>query len=236
MIQILLAFIAAFAASGREPDPVSQPQAGEPLVVVELFTSQGCPMCPEANALLGEIAARPDVLTLAYGVSYWDVYGWTDEFARPEFARRQQAYVDVGEPRRVYTPHFVVNGGPEKLRFQADRVRSAVDGAAPLPMRLTVEPADNGAVLQLDGPGRDTPAQLWRVEYEPGRIDRPIGAGPNRGGAMPHHDMVRSLVLAADWTGGAAEFPAAPAPEGLKAAYLLQDGPGGRLLAAARLD
>ena len=236
MIQILLAFIAAIAATGREPASVPEPASGEPLVVIELFTSQGCPMCPEANALLGEFGTRPDVLTLAYGVSYWDVYGWTDEFARPEFAVRQQAYVDAGEPRRVYTPHFVVNGGPEKLRFQPDRVRSALEDAAPLPMRLALEPAEDGAVLQIDGPVRDTPAQLWRVEYEPGQIERTISAGPNRGRAMPHHDMVRSLVLAGDWAGGPAEFPAAPAPDGLSAAYLLQDGPGGRLLAAARLD
>ncbi|MFW6300267.1 MAG: DUF1223 domain-containing protein, partial [Oceanicaulis sp.] len=75
----LLALVAALFAQDQ-PDPA--PEAGAGPVLVELFTSQGCPMCPEANALLGEIAADQDVIAIAYGVSWWDMYGWRDEFAQ----------------------------------------------------------------------------------------------------------------------------------------------------------
>ena len=47
-------------------------------MVVELFTSQGCNSCPPADAYLGELAQRPDLLALAFHVDYWNYIGWTD--------------------------------------------------------------------------------------------------------------------------------------------------------------
>src|ERR1700730_13809108 len=50
-------------------------------VVVELFTSQGCSSCPPADALLGELARRGDVVALGFHISYWDGSGWKDPFS-----------------------------------------------------------------------------------------------------------------------------------------------------------
>src|SRR6201998_4029710 len=56
--------------------------AGDPAVVVERFTSQGCSSCPPANAYLNEMARdRRDVLPLAFHVTYWDRLGWKDPFS-----------------------------------------------------------------------------------------------------------------------------------------------------------
>ena len=57
------------------------PALADRLVVVELFTSQGCSSCPPADALLGELTSRDDVLPLALHVDYWDYIGWKDKFA-----------------------------------------------------------------------------------------------------------------------------------------------------------
>ena len=67
--------------------------AAKPPVLVELFTAQGCGSCSDANSYVGKLAERPGVLALTFSVDYWDYLGWTDTFARPEYAERQKAYV-----------------------------------------------------------------------------------------------------------------------------------------------
>ena len=75
---------AAMAAEKNAP--------GRPLTVVELFTSQGCSSCPPADAFLGELAKRDDILALSVHVDYWDYIGWKDPFASPENTKRQRDY------------------------------------------------------------------------------------------------------------------------------------------------
>ena len=66
---------------------------GERPVVVELFTSQGCSSCPPANAFLNEMSRkRPDVLPLAFHVTYWDRLGWKDPFSLEAATVRQDHY------------------------------------------------------------------------------------------------------------------------------------------------
>ena len=55
--------------------------------VVELFTSQGCTSCLPADALLGELARRKDVIALGFHISYWDSLGWKDPFSSPAIDR-----------------------------------------------------------------------------------------------------------------------------------------------------
>src|SRR5262245_37947652 len=81
-----------------------------PRAVVELFTSQGCSSCPQADALLGRLAAGSDVLALSFSVDYWDYLGWKDTLANPKFTERQKAYkTTLGVPM-VYTPMMVISG------------------------------------------------------------------------------------------------------------------------------
>jgi hypothetical protein len=100
----LLAMVALHATSDVA-------EAGQKkLVVVELFTSQGCSSCPPANANLIKLRDRPDVLSLSFSVTYWDRLGWKDVFGRPEFTDRQAAYEPGLGERGPYTPQMVVNG------------------------------------------------------------------------------------------------------------------------------
>src|SRR6478672_8075372 len=77
---------------------------------VELFTSQGCSSCPPADAMLGKLARRPDIVALSFHIDYWDYIGWKDRFASKETTERQRAYARTLKQRYVYTPEMVVDG------------------------------------------------------------------------------------------------------------------------------
>ncbi len=96
----------------------------KPVVVLELFTSQGCSSCPIADELLEELKetyAQEDVFVLSYHVDYWNRLGWKDPFSQKAFSDYQSRYATAFRSRNIYTPQLVVNGttefvGGNKLR------------------------------------------------------------------------------------------------------------------------
>src|SRR5262249_1393689 len=108
---LAVTLIAAAAAGDElvEATVVDQP------VVVELFTSQGCNSCPPADALLGKLARRKDVLPLAFHVDYWDYIGWKDPFASKEGTERQYNYGRALGLNMVYTPQMVIDGSQDAV-------------------------------------------------------------------------------------------------------------------------
>ena len=81
-------------------------------VVIELFTSQGCSGCPQAEYLLKTLAEEygPEILPLAYHVDYWDYIGWVDPYSFPEATERQREYQKILKNKTIYTPQAVIQG------------------------------------------------------------------------------------------------------------------------------
>ena len=90
--------------------------AYKPIVVLELYTSQGCSSCPAADALLEKLKKEFDknVFAITYHVDYWNYLGWQDPFSKPEYAQKQRDYNVKFRNSSNYTPQVVVN---EKEHF-----------------------------------------------------------------------------------------------------------------------
>lgn len=85
----------------------------KPVVVLELFTSQGCSSCPPADALLQEIKKKyssSEVIALSFHVDYWNYIGWNDPFSKAEYGDLQRDYGQKFNNSSIYTPQMVVNG------------------------------------------------------------------------------------------------------------------------------
>src|SRR5215469_405896 len=203
----------------------------KPLTVVELFQSQGCSDCPPANANVMALSGRPDLLTLSFGVTYWDYLGWKDTFASPQYTARQWDYAHAFHHAEVYTPQVVVNGradivGRDKPALEALIARKANPSAPDV--RIA-----SGAVTV--GAGKPGTYQVWLVRFDPNVENVPIARGENGGLTLPHKNVVKQLVKLGEWNGRQASYviPARSRP-GLREAVLVQLGPGGAIVAAAR--
>src|SRR5580700_2537956 len=85
-------------------------RAGDRPILGVLFTSECCSSCAPADALLADLASRPDVLALSFHVDYWDRLGWRDPFSSREATQRQEHYATLLDLATVYTPQIVVDG------------------------------------------------------------------------------------------------------------------------------
>ena len=201
--------------------------------VVELFQSQGCSSCPPANANAIALSDRPDLLVLSFGVTYWDQLGWKDTFASPRYTERQWDYARALHHTEVWTPQVVVNGRADVVGVQRDELEALIrreDRGAAGPA-ITAE-GDHVSV----GPGAARrAAEVLLVRYDPNVEQVAIQRGENGGRTLPHKNVVRDLVRLGEWSGAAMSYRLPPSPAGLKAALLVQDGPGGAILAAAKL-
>ena len=153
----LLAGVAlALAAS---PGPAAT--APKP-VLIELFTSEGCSSCPNADALLAALLEKQPVpgvelVGLAFHVDYWDRLGWRDRFASPANTKRQRRYQEAFGVSAVYTPQAVVDGSAECVGGDPSALERLVAQAMTSP-KLVV-------ALELSGAGES--ATTARITVEP---------------------------------------------------------------------
>jgi hypothetical protein len=223
---------AAWALATAAGTPALAADAQHP-TVVELFQSQGCSSCPPANANALALSGRPDLLILSFGVTYWDQLGWKDTFASPQYTRRQWDYAHALRHTDVWTPQVVVNGRADVVGARRDELEALIrheDRGSGGPV-ITVQ-GDRVAVGAAPVRGS---AEVLLVRYDPNIVQVPISRGENAGRTLPHKNVVKSLVRLGSWSGAAEAYRLPATAPGLKSALLIQDGPGGPILAAARL-
>lgn len=227
-----LALIAAAAIS------VATPQVATSDTLVELYTSQGCSSCPPADKLLGQLATKPGVIALSLHVDYWDYLGWKDSFSNPAFTNRQRSYAQTAGSTMIYTPQIVVGGRDFLVGSKAMEVAESVMKHADLvaPVEIALMRKDDSLQVQADARGT-LPDQMvvYLIQYSP-REDVKIKSGENAGKKITYHNVVMSWTELGRWDGAQSLSLSGPVSGDMPAVVVVQDGPSGPVLAAARID
>jgi hypothetical protein len=211
--------------------------------VIELYTSQGCSSCPEADQILEQLSHRPDIIALSFPVSYWDYLGWKDTLARPENTDRQRSYAKALGEGEVYTPQAIINGVKNCVGSNRDEIEAAVEATAPVvgenAVPIFVRRESAKLIVEVGGApegSRHRKGKVWVATVRQ-PLAVPIQRGENAGAVVTYTNVVRKLTAAGDWEGAPAAY-ALPlsdiAPDGEALVVFLQAESFGRIVAATR--
>jgi hypothetical protein len=220
---------------------LAKPVLGEerPMVVVELFTSQGCSSCPPADAFLHELAAREDVLALGLHVDYWDYIGWKDVFGHAAFSERQRAYAKAGGRRSVYTPQMIINGQQHVVGNHPQEVAALIRRHQAQPpearLRLTREGAQLHVAAEADSRAPARAVTVLLIRFLPEAVTD-IKRGENAGKQISYANIVTEIVRLQTWDMRAPLRLTAQLGGTARAAVVLQGQNAGPILAAALAD
>src|SRR5215471_20667139 len=209
----MLTLLAPLSLSASDPptthsDPASPPSGH--MVVVELFTSQGCSSCPPADRVLSELGSQQNgrVIPLSFHVDYWNHDGWTDPFSRHDWTERQSAYARLLGLRSVYTPEAVVDGRTEMVGSDTNRLRGAIataaqKTAASVSIHLELEKSKVAVTAAVDRPEilRSRKLDLMVAVFETNLVTS-VGKGETGGRTLRNDYVVRSLRRAATLSSG----------------------------------
>jgi hypothetical protein len=191
-------------APGRASGPDSKP--ARQVVVVELFTSEGCSSCPPADSLLKELSetqpvAGVQVLALEEHVDYWNQLGWADPFSSNQYSLRQSQYATFFKGSGVYTPQMVVDGAKEFVGSRGREARATIEEAArqiktPIGLKEVTAARPGSTEIQIAIPASAVDGgkqgEVWLAVTE-SDLHSDVKAGENSGETLQHAPVVREL-------------------------------------------
>ena len=193
------------------------------VVLVELFTSEGCSSCPPADALLKPVngmktASGQWIVGISEHVTYWNSLGWADPFSSSVYTDRQNAYGTSFGLDSVYTPQMVVNGrqqfvGSDKSRLER-AIRTEQDQVQPVALRiLAMNIAGDKVTVRFSASGEKTfyGADILAVLAEDADQSSVL-RGENSGRSLTHVSVARSITRVAKLQSTAEQTVELPMP------------------------
>jgi hypothetical protein len=211
--------------------------AEKPVIVVELFTSQGCSSCPPADAFLHKLAKRDDVMALSLHVDYWDYIGWKDVFADPKYTLRQHGYAKAGKRRSVYTPQMIIHGQDHVVGNHPMDVTDLIKTYQKRVQKVALQARRKGGqvVISASGGQGAGPMLVQLVQYEPqATVD--IRRGENAGRKISYANVVRAWQVVGEWDGAKPLSLKARSKGDLPVVVIVQRKGFGPIVAAARVE
>ena len=218
------AMLCCVAATNAQPRPV----------VVELFTSQGCSSCPPADAYVGKLSSRSDVLALSFHVDYWDDLGWRDRFALAQSVERQNIYARNLRRSSVYTPQLVVDGRDDYVGSDGRAVATALsENRDGVPVGVSVR--DSEVLVEIGAQPGVPPSDVMLVAYLRHAVSA-IGRGENAGRTLDEFNIVRDIRTLGLWKGQVETFHVSVSslpPDATNVAVLVQPSGQAPIIGAA---
>ena len=228
---LFLIFAAAAAMSvanlqdhGGPAAPATTAAVGKPKVVlVELFTSEGCSSCPPADALLRKVngtqtSAGQLIVGISEHVTYWNSLGWADPFSSTIYTDRQNGYGQRFGLDSVYTPQMVVNGSEQFVGSDQAQLARAIQRqpqqAEPITLHI-VSTQVKGSTLSVNfsasGEMPSRGADIIAVLADD--TDRSsVLRGENSGRTLAHVAVARSLARVATLSAAKEQTVEIPVP------------------------
>ncbi len=180
-------------------------QSGErQLAVIELFTAEGCGLCPAADRWVHNLPAQgitdENVIVLGFHVEYLDDQkAWVDRFASKTFSDRQRQLAQLNLYKTIYTPEFVVSGEVvHNYQKHVPKVIKAVNDFEP-EARIAMSVTEENNELKIDSDvivqGKDNQqfSQLYLAVVEDD-IKSKVSGGDNAGATFNHQNLVRTWL------------------------------------------
>lgn len=172
--------------------------AKKSFVLLELYTSEGCPTCPPADALLARLGreqpvADTEIVTLALHVDYWNSLAWKDVYSSPLFSRRQQIYTQALKTGQSYTPQMIVDGRAEFAGNNLAKAQKAILEAAKISKAaIEITPRAAGYKIEITGiPAHENATVFLAITEDNLASSRKSGLKSNE--KVEHISVVREL-------------------------------------------
>ena len=201
IISVLLILLLPLIANAQ----IWQAKSGDTqLAVLELFTSEGCGLCPAADRWVHDLPKQgitdEQLIVLGFHIDYLnDQKGWVDRFSSPIFSKRQRQQAHLNLYQSVYTPEFIVSG--EVIHNWEEHVIDVVHAVNDFSPEASVDLVitDNGDELIVDshisieGKANRQYATLYLAITENDLISK-VRGGDNAGVTFNHQNLVRKWL------------------------------------------
>lgn len=212
-------------------ETLNAPKGEGGAVLIELFSSQACFFCPQADRLFADLIEQKHIIGLACHVDYFDVD--ENSLSQAFCTERQKFYMERLKAGVPYTPQMVMNGARDVVGYKFDHINNALGNAEALP-EIEIESSGQDNFLAtfsaLGDKGKDM--DLWLAVYDkPHEIT--IAEGRNRGKRVAYYNIVSRLEKAGNWDGTPKTQEITPALTEQNAGFVLmaQDSETGQLMA-----
>lgn len=177
------------------------PPTGRVPVLVELFTSDACAICPAAGDVLRTLEQKQpiagvEVIGIEMRMDAWGAQGYRDPFALRQMTNRQNEYLRLFKLDNLFTPQIVIGGQSQLETPDVQQAKDEIARAAKS-QRATVDVAFQSASLatvKVDKlPSSAGESEIWMAVTE-SQGDSGDNSG-NNPGPLGRTGVVRSLVM-----------------------------------------